>query len=310
MAVMEYRTFAESDAAAVVQLEIARDPHRILTEDGLLHNIRHPPDRQRRRDWVAIEGGELVGRVTAGFNWAVPTEGKGWVSFTVAPSHWSDAGAGLFDIAVDYLRSEEAHELRCWTVDPKAVPLLEERGLTATRSTVVSAVDPRLPDLSALPALEEEKNAEGFRLAPLEAVDDPRAIHAVYAAGEADMPGDEHETELDFESWEAETLRHPEISAEGSILVMHGDQPVSLAFLAVEPERKLAYNEMTATLPDFRRRRLASLVKLAALRWAAEGGFERMLTENDDDNFAMRSINERLGYELVHVRHQFFRKLA
>jgi mycothiol synthase len=53
---------------------------------------------------------------------------------------------------------------------------------------------------------------------------------------------------------------------------------------------------MTATLPEYRRRGLALLVKLAAARWAADAGIERLLTENDEDNAGMLTINERLGY--------------
>jgi GNAT superfamily N-acetyltransferase len=71
---------------------------------------------------------------------------------------------------------------------------------------------------------------------------------------------------------------------------------VSLAFLSVDPQRRIAYNQMTATLPEYRRRGLALLVKLAAARWAAEAGIERLLTENDVDNVGMLTINDRLGY--------------
>ena len=63
-----------------------------------------------------------------------------------------------------------------------------------------------------------------------------------------------------------------------------------------DPGRSLAYNQMTATLPEFRRRGLALAAKLAAVRWAAANGFERILTENDEANAGMLAINRRLGY--------------
>jgi acetyltransferase (GNAT) family protein len=52
--------------------------------------------------------------------------------------------------------------------------------------------------------------------------------------------------------------------------------------------------------PEYRRRGLALLVKLAAAQWAAEAGIERLLTENDEDNVGMLAINERLGYRLLY----------
>ena len=52
---------------------------------------------------------------------------------------------------------------------------------------------------------------------------------------------------------------------------------------------------MTGTLPEFRRRGLARLAKLATIRWAAENGVEWMLTANAEANTGMRALNESLG---------------
>ena len=69
---------------------------------------------------------------------------------------------------------------------------------------------------------------------------------------------------------------------------------------SVDPRRRLAYNLMTATLPELKRRGLALAVKLAAARWAQENGFERILTQNDEANAGMLAINRRLGYRLLY----------
>ena len=82
----------------------------------------------------------------------------------------------------------------------------------------------------------------------------------------------------------------------------------ALAFLCADPVRRLGYNEMTATLPEFRRRGLALLAKLAVVRWCREVGLERLLTENDGANDGMLAINRRLGYETVLVEQQFLRR--
>ena len=50
--------------------------------------------------------------------------------------------------------------------------------------------------------------------------------------------------------------------------MLDGDQrPVAFGFLTVDLQRRVAYNQLTATLPDYRRRGLALLVKLATTRW-------------------------------------------
>ncbi|HJQ74910.1 MAG TPA: GNAT family N-acetyltransferase, partial [Gaiellaceae bacterium] len=83
-------------------------------------------------------------------------------------------------------------------------------------------------------------------------------------------------------------------------VALEGERAVSLAFLAVDPSRRLAYNQMTATLPEFKRRGLALAVKAASARWAQASGFERILTENDAENHGMLAINDRLGYRFLY----------
>jgi GNAT superfamily N-acetyltransferase len=108
-------------------------------------------------------------------------------------------------------------------------------------------------------------------------------------AGEVDLPDD-------LVEWKWDELGHPNLSLEGSFAVLDGEQPVSLGFLTVDPERRIAYNLLTATLPGYRRRGLALLVKLATARWAAANGIERLLTENDRENIPMLELNDSLGY--------------
>jgi GNAT superfamily N-acetyltransferase len=306
---VEIRPFKAGDAPAVVALELELKPQQVLTAPGLLHDIRRAPERERRRDWVALLDGELVGHAVAGFNWAVPTEGKGWLIVKVLPPERRQGiGTELFRLAEKYLQAEHAIEFRSWTHHPDGQRFLAERGFQPNRTMEVSALDLSGVDLSALAVLEAAKSAEGFRLVPLADVGDSQSVHAIYATGEEDMPSDEPETELDYETWVAETLEHPELTHQGSVLVLADDRPVALAFLCADPVRRLGYNEMTATLPEFRRRDLALLAKLAAVRWCREVGLKRLLTENDGANDGMLAINRRLGYETVLVEQQFLRR--
>ena len=48
---------------------------------------------------------------------------------------------------------------------------------------------------------------------------------------------------------------------------------------------------------DRRRSGIATALKSAQIAWAAENGFRRLVTYNDEANGAMRGINDRLGYE-------------
>src|SRR5919197_3542986 len=289
------RELRAADGAAVARLRFAINPHQVVTPQSVWHHASRAIERERRRDWVAEVGGETVGCAQAGFEWSVPTPGKGYFWIGVEPGRRGQGiGGALYGAAREHLLGEGAVRLRTWVDDdPDGERFVRKLGFQPRSVDRVSEVDPRTVDASELPRLE----ASGFGLAPLRDV--CGRVHALYeicAAGERDMPSEEPATELDLQSWKRDEFELPDLSDEGSFVALAGGRPVSLTFLRVDPERRIAYNQMTATLPEYRRRGLALMVKLAAARWAAKAGIERLLTENDTENIGMLAINERLGY--------------
>jgi GNAT superfamily N-acetyltransferase len=294
------RELRREDAAAVARLRLILNPHQIETPETVWHRASRAIERERRRDWVAEVDGEVVGHAQAGFEWSVPTPGKGRIWVGVLPGRRGRGiGGQLYATVEEYLRDERAWRLLSWVDgDPAGEQFLVRRGFERHGADRVSTADPREVDLSELPRLEAERAAEGFRLAPLvEVRNRAEDLYAICAAGERDMPGDEPETELDLESWRREEFDHPMLSGDGSFVALDGELPVSLAFLTLDRVRRLGCNQMTATLPEYRRRGLALLVKLAAARWAGSNGIERLVTENDVDNTGMLAINDRIGYK-------------
>ena len=297
------RELSREDVRGVVQLALELNPHQVLTERGLAHELELPIRRERRRDWVALEDGELVGHAEAAFEWAVPTPGKGRLWLNVAREHRGRGiGSQLFETAVAYLRAEGAWRVESYVQgDPAGARFLSKRGFT------VAGRD-RASGLELSTASVPNVTVPGFHLATLgETRDLAHELHAICQEGEIDMPSDEPETEVDFESWRRDEFEYPDISDEGSFVVLEGDRPVSLAFVAVDHERGLGYNSMTATLRTHRRRGLALLAKVAAVRWAKEAGLERLVTENDAGNVGMLAINDRLGYAPLYVEEYFVR---
>jgi hypothetical protein len=59
-----------------------------------------------------------------------------------------------------------------------------------------------------------------------------------------------------------------------------------------------------------RRRGLATLAKLAQLRWAAANGIDRVVTDSDERNAPMLAINRRLGYEPFTERRGYLKELT
>ena len=297
------RSFRNEDAAGVADLlrDALETPWVAIAED-VLHWERHPP-RARRASWVATKGAEIVGWADAQLRWEVSEEGVGEVWGAVARGERGRGiGSSLFEAAAQHLSSIGATKVQSWAEAEDGKRFLTGRAFRELRQERISSLDPRKGDRSDRPV------PEGFRVVPLrEVLDRPREIYAVYMAGEADAPDVFEVDNISFEEWELETLGTPSLDRDGSFVVVYGERPVAIALLEVDREHKRATNEMTATLPEFRRRGLARLAKLASLRWAAELGVTSVLTSNDRENPAMLALNDELGYRPLVVRGLFVR---
>ena len=272
------RELRKEDAGAAARLGLAVNPHRIETGELVWQRASKPA----QRDWVAEANGELAGHAFA----STMAAGKGRFWIGVHPEQRGRGlGAELYRAVEAHLRSAGATRLRTWVDgDPAGERFVRERGFELTGADRVADLDPRAVHLPPKPELG------GLRLATLaETLPQVEELFERCRSGEVELPADLIE-------WKWDELEHPNLSHEGSFVVLDGEQPVSLGFLTVDPERRLAYNLLTATLPDYRRRGLGLLVKLATTRWAAENGIERLLTENDRENAPMLALNDSLGY--------------
>ena len=287
------RELRREDAPAVAALHLAVNPHQLETAERVWFWASRGLEREQWRQWVAEEDGEIVGSAWAAFQWAVPTPGKGRFWVAVAPERRRRGiGGALYEVVDAYLRERGAWRARANVdADPAGEQFLRRRGFERSGADIVSEL------LLADADLEEPS----VPVVPLsQARDRIEDLHAICAAGEIDIPADEPDTELTLDDWKLDDFGVPDLSDDGSFVALEGERPVSLAFLALDPARKLAYNQMTATLPEFRRRGLALAVKLAAARWAQANGFERILTENDEENTGMLAVNRRLGYRQLY----------
>ena len=297
------RPFEGEDAAAVAALlREALETPWVTTPADVLHWEREPP-RARRASWVATEGSGIVGWANAQLRWEVSEQGvaEAWVA--VARGHRGRGlGASLFGASERHLSSIGAKKVQSWAEAEEGKRFLAARAFREVRQERISSVDPRAVDRMDRPV------PEGFAVVPLrQVIDRPQELYAVYMAGEVDTPDIFEVDNISFEEWQTETLEIPSLDRDGSFVVVHGVSPVAIALLEVDREHKRATNEMTATLPEFRRRGLARLAKLASMRWAADFGVTSILTSNDRENPAMLALNDELGYRPLVIRGLFVR---
>jgi GNAT superfamily N-acetyltransferase len=305
------RAFRRDDADEVAALLNEAEPPEHVTGPGILHWQEKQPERAHVASWVAEAGGEIVAWSRATLRWAVSSEQVGELWGFVRPAlRRQGIGRQLYERCEAHLLAHGAHVLETWTTEEPGGHFLVAQGFRRGREGRLLALDTASADLSGLPELERAKAEEGFTIVPLAAVlDRAHDLHAVDAEAISDVPGTYREDDVRFEDWVDEALGHPQLTTEGSFVVLHGERPVAHALILLDPASRVAMNEMTGTARDFRRRGLARLAKLATIRWAAANGFGAIETGTDGENAGMNALNESLGYRLHATETEYLRDL-
>jgi GNAT superfamily N-acetyltransferase len=281
------REFADRDAEGVG--ELLRDIPWRSTPAAILHWILSMPPRAHVRTWVAEEAGEIVGWAETNFKWAIERDDVAGIWVFVRPDRrCKRIGTRLYEAGARHDVEHGARELTSIAYEDEGGHFLLHRGFERkARQDRLSAVDPRTANVSVL------ELPEGFRfctLAELQGRD--RELYELYAEAFADMP--ERATNLEFDVWVAKMRNDPQLSEDGSFVVLAGERPVALAWISVAGRQ--AEHAFTGTARAYRRRGLARAAKVATIRWCAEHGIERVTTGNSTRNAGMLAINDELGF--------------
>jgi GNAT superfamily N-acetyltransferase len=309
---VQIRPFEAADAQAAAELVAPLQPGILVTPAYLIHRETSEPERAQRRSWLALENGGVLGFATSAVKWDEPgIVGRFWIG--VRPDQRRGGiGAALYDLAERHARATGVQRLTVEVDDdPDGRRFVEARGFEPTSAEIVSSLDPRVAELGELDGLLAATSAAGFDLKTLHAMAGRRDdLAAFYEAAGAWPPGGGEANRISADDLWRYIVERPELSWDGSFVVLDERRRlVSLASLVVDPERRRAENDWTATLPELRGRRLALLVKLASIRWARDVGIREIVTANDDDNVPMLTLNQRLGYRRLYPQVELARAL-
>ncbi|MET8305926.1 GNAT family N-acetyltransferase [Micromonospora sp. NPDC005173] len=287
---MRIRVARPDDAPAVVALRAIVYPYLVRGVESTRKMLAEPPPEEGWTAFVAEVDGQVVGWASAQRVAWTSTPDVGDIALLhVHPEHRRRGiGSAVLAAATDHLAPLGIRRLRTWA-QPDSLPFARRHGFEPSREVRYSALDldpaPPAPDLPA-----------GVRLHPIADLDPHRLYVANVAAG-ADEPSDVPIDAVSYESWQYDVWENLGLDKAASTAV-EVDGEIA-AFSLVKRDGDRMWSDYTGTVPAYRGRGLARLVKTAALHRAAGGGVRVAYTSNDEANAPMLAINARLGYRPV-----------
>lgn len=283
------RAATPADAAGIAGVWAAAMPHLVKTARGIEAELR---TSSTKVVLIAVEDDAVVGYGNA---YLPPPHEPGprvRITVLVPPEHRGrGVGSALTDAISEVGVATGASRLLVVVADEEASKeFATRRGFEIGRRMSHASAD-----LSAVP--EPAAVPGDLRLVDFTKVD-PHQLWEANAAVSGDDPSGLSDAPA-YDEWLVRDWGHPDLRRDLSIALLAGEKVVSFVTTTADPDRRVIWSNLTGTVPAYRGRGLAKVVKSAALARSREAGFERAFTGNDAGNAPMLAVNEWLGYRLT-----------
>ena len=123
-----------------------------------------------------------------------------------------------------------------------------------------------------------------------------RKLYDLVMALLADVPAPEAHTPETFEAFEARVFSNPSLLPEAYTIAVHDGELIGVSVLLKIPADETIQTGLTGVRREYRRKGIATAMKVRGIRWCARHGYTAIRTENEQNNVGMLSINESLGF--------------
>jgi predicted N-acetyltransferase YhbS len=297
------RDFTDADYEAWAELhnEVFPDYAESAEERRRSDSLREPQHRLRR--WVCTEGGKLV--ATGEYRqdaWGYHPH-KFFVEVVVAPgTRRRGLGTALYDTVVAALAEHAPILLRTmyredWAASAR---FAAARGFAPGMRMEESVCDIVRFDPSAYAADLARAEAQGIAIRSLPELEgkpdfEPK-LYALVQQLLSDMPRHEPHVAPPIELWRERILKSPRFLPELNLIALDGERFVGFSnfWRSTIPGR--VGTGLSGVIAEYRRRGLATALKVRALGAAKAAGYRETRTWNAAENVGMLGINRRLGF--------------
>ena len=189
---------------------------------------------------------------------------------------------------------------------PGSVRFAECLGYRAVDRDWQSTADLRTFDPHAWGSLLESVTDHGIEIVDVARLAERRSdwaerLHDLYTEIETDIPSPLSIQPIPEGLFRAQALESPQALLDGFFVALDGDRWVGLTEVrSIEGESKVLIQELTGVVSGYRRRGIATALKVTGMAWAKERGFTVVRTINAQSNAGMLAVNAALGFERGH----------
>jgi GNAT superfamily N-acetyltransferase len=300
---MRIREFTAADYRSVVDIQNAIFPDTPAVVADYVDGDERRDPKCRYRRWVAVKDGRVVG--VAQYDqkiWAYHPQ-KFAIMVRVRPeAQGRGIGSALYGTLRAALEPHDPIKLTARGREdrPRGLRFLESRGFQERYRDAVSHLDVAAFDPTPYAGLEERLRATGIAVKTLRELEgDPDRDRKLYDLDwdvSRDIPGAEETTRVPFEKWVEDVLRNPQALPDGFFVAVHGDAYVGMSNLWADRASDMLYQGLTGVRRAYRRRGVATAMKVRGILFAWANGNPLIKTDNEVTNRPMLSINHRLGF--------------
>ncbi len=298
------RDFTDADYEAWSALHNEVFPDYVESADERRRNDRLREPHHKLRRWVGEEAGQLVG--TGSYHqetWGYHPH-KFFVEVVVAPgTRRRGLGAALYDTVQAALAEHEPILLRGMYREDwaESARFAAARGYGLGMRVEESVCDIASFDPGVYAADLARAEAQGIAIRSLPELEGQPDFEAkLYALVQqllSDMPRHEPHVAPPFELWRERILKSPRFLPELNLIALDGDRFVGFSnfWRSTIPGR--VGTGLSGVIAEYRRRGLATALKVRALGAAKAAGYRETRTWNAAENAGMLGINRRLGFK-------------
>jgi GNAT superfamily N-acetyltransferase len=274
------------------------------TADEWRFQDEHRDPKCRFQRYVGELDGRTVATAAYGNSAHMFHPQKFWVDVTVDPDFQRQGvGSAMYRKLEEVLA--EFSPIKLWSAAREdfdaSIKFLEQRGF----AEVMRAWESRLYvddfDFEPFEGRIDAVESNGIRVETFESLSrDPDHLTRLYdliQEVDRDVPSPDEPTPMDFDVWVDRVRSNPNLMPDAYFIAVDGERYIAMSNLWLsQAQDDEVYVGLTGTRRDYRRRGIATALKLKTIEYAAGNGIKVLKTWNETGNEGMLAINTMLGF--------------